>query len=132
LIRTGHLFGEDRHTEIAHRVLEREAGSMARFPAAFGRLLGALDRTISDPVEIAVVGARDDARTIGLLQTALSPYLPNRTLAGAAVGEDLSHKVPLLEGREQSVEPIAYVCERYACKAPVSDPIALADQLTAG
>ncbi len=109
---------------------------MARFPAAFGRLLGALDRTVADPVEIAIVGARDDARTLALLQAALRPYMPNRTIAGTAPGEDLSHRLPVLEGRdrvaEPGTEPVAYVCERYACKAPVSDAVALAAQLDVG
>ena len=105
---------------------------MARFPAAFGRLLAVLDRTVGDPVEIAVVGQRDDARTLALLQAALEPYLPNRTIAGAAPGEDLPHKLPVLEGRDGGAEPAAYVCERYACKAPVSDAVALAAQLSGG
>ncbi len=105
---------------------------MARFPAAFGHLLGALDRAVADPIEIAIVGARDDARTVELLQTALVPYMPNRTLAGMAPGGDLSHRLPVLEGRDRGGTPAAYVCERYACKAPVSDPIALAEQLGTG
>ena len=132
LIRSAHLFGEKRYRDIAHRVLDREAGLMARFPAAFGRLLGALNQIVSDPVEIAIVGARDDARTLELLQTTLSPYMPNRTIAGKAPGEELSHRLPVLEGRDRGVEPVAYVCEHYACKAPVSDAIALAEQLGRG
>jgi uncharacterized protein YyaL (SSP411 family) len=133
LIRSAHLFGEERHLDIARRVLDREAGFMARFPAAFGRLLAVLDRTVADPVEIAIVGARNDARTFALLQAALKPYMPNRTIAGIAPGEDLSHRLPVLEdrdsGAEPGTEPVAYVCERYACKAPVSDAVALAAQL---
>ncbi len=105
---------------------------MARFPSAFGRLLGALDRTVADPVEIAIVGARDDSRTLELLQAALSPYLPNRTIAGTAPGEALPHRLPVLEGRDRGTEPTAYVCERYACKAPVFDAVALAEQLDGG
>ena len=129
LMRSAHLFGEERHRDIAHRVLDREAGSMARFPAAFGRLLAVLDRTVTDPVEIAIVGARDDPRTIDLLHSALSPYMPHRTIAGVAPGEDLPHRLPVLEGRDRGKDPVAYVCERYACKAPVSDAVALAEQL---
>ena len=129
LIRSAHLFGEERHRDIAHRVLDREAGFMARFPAAFGRLLSVLDRTVADPVEIAIVGARDDARTLALLQAALKPYMPNRTIAGTVPGEGLPHRLPVLEGRDRGAEPAAYVCERYACKAPVADPVALAAQL---
>ncbi len=134
LIRSAHLFGDERQGDIAQRVLDREAGFMARFPAAFGRLLAVLDQTVADPVEIAIVGARDDARTIDLLRAALTPYMPNRTIAGTAPGEDLPHKLPVLEGRdpgtEPGPEPVAYVCERYACKAPVSDAAALAAQLS--
>ena len=132
LIRSAHLFGGERHRDIAHRVLDREAGFMARFPAAFGRLLSVLDRTVADPVEIAIVGARDDARTLALLQAALKPYIPNRTIAGTVPGEGLPHRLPVLEGRDRGAEPAAYVCERYACKAPVSDPVALAAQLGVG
>jgi uncharacterized protein YyaL (SSP411 family) len=132
LIRSAHLFGGERHRDIAHRVLDREAGFMARFPAAFGRLLSVLDRTVADPVEIAIVGARDDARTRALLQAALKPYMPNRTIAGTVPGEGLPHRLPVLEGRDRGAEPAAYVCERYACKAPVSDPVALAAQLGVG
>jgi len=132
LIRSAHLFGEERHRDIAHRVLDREAGFMARFPAAFGRLLGALDQTVADPVEIAIVGAREDALTQELLDAALRPYMPNRTIAGVAPGEDLSHMLPVLEGRNRGTEPAAYVCVRYACKAPVSDAAALAEQLGLG
>ena len=132
LLRSAHLFGEERHRDIAHRVLDREAGLMARFPAAFGRLLGALDRSVADPVEIVIVGARDDTRTLELLEAALSPYMPNRSIAGSAPGDDFSQTLPVLEGRHGGGEPAAYVCERYACKAPVSDALALADQLNGG
>jgi hypothetical protein len=132
LIRSAHLFGEERHRDIAHRVLDREAGLMARFPAAFGRLLGALDQTVADPVEIAIVGARDDPRTLELLQAALTPYIPNRTIAGTAPGEALPQNLPLLEGRDRGTEPTAYVCEHYACKAPVFDATTLAEQLDGG
>jgi uncharacterized protein YyaL (SSP411 family) len=104
---------------------------MARFPAAFGRLLGALDQTVADPVEIAIVGPRDDPGTLELLRAALSPYLPNRTIAGTAPGEALPYRLPLLEGRDRGTEPAAYVCEHYACKAPVFDASALAAQIDA-
>ncbi len=113
-------------------MLDREAGFMARYPSAFGHLLGALDRSVADPIEIAIVGERDDPRTIELLHVALGPYLPNRTIAGMAPGEDIPHELPVLERRERGAEPVAYVCERYACKAPVSDPLALAEQLSTG
>ena len=132
LLRTSHLFGDTRHQEIAERVLEREAGTMARFPSAFGRLLSALDRTVAPPTEIAIVGDRGDPRTEALLHVALTAYLPNRTLAGATPGEELPYSIPLLTKRDAlGGQPTAYVCERYACKDPVVDADALAEQLQA-
>jgi hypothetical protein len=44
LARAGHLLGEARYTEVARRAVAREAEVMARYPTAFGRLLGVLDR----------------------------------------------------------------------------------------
>ena len=130
LLRTAHLFGDERHREVALGVLVREAGSMARFPSAFGRLLSAVDRTVAPSVEIAIVGERDDPATRDLLRAALEPYLPNRTMAGATAGEVVDHELPVLENREaQGGNPTAYVCESYACRAPVSSPDALLQQL---
>jgi len=130
LLRTSHLFGDARHQEIAERVLQREAGTMARYPSAFGRLLSALDRTVAPPTEIAIVGDLQDPRTTALLQVALRAYLPNRTLAGATPGQDLPYSIPLLAQREAvDGHPTAYVCERYTCKEPVMTADALAEQL---
>ena len=130
LLRTAHLIGDERHGEIAERVLAREAGSMARSPAAFGRLLSALDRTVAPPVEIAIVGERADLATHDLLRAALTPYLPNRTMAGVAPGEVLDHALPLLEDREaKDGKPTAYLCEGYACREPVNNAEALTELL---
>ena len=130
LLRTAHLFGDDGHRDIAERVLAGESGSMARFPSAFGRLLSALDQTVAAPVEIAVVGNRDDPRTAELLGATLSLYLPHRTVAGRAPGEDIHPSIPLLEGREaEAGRPTAWVCEGYSCKAPVHDADAVLELL---
>jgi uncharacterized protein YyaL (SSP411 family) len=58
-------------------------------------------------------------------------YLPNAVLAAAAPGDDLAAKtVPLLEGRDAlNGKPAAYVCERFVCQRPVSEPRELAAQL---
>jgi hypothetical protein len=52
-------------------------------------------------------------------------HRPDLVLAGARATEGTA--VPLLEGRATvGGAPAAYVCERFACQAPVSEPAALA------
>ena len=131
LARAGHLFAAPRYTEVARRVVAREAEVMARYPTAFGRLLGVLDRLEAPPVEVVVVGRRADAATRALVQAALAPFQRNRTVVGCEEGA-ASAGVPLLEGKAAvGGSATAYVCRGHACRAPVTDPAALADQLRA-
>ena len=129
-MRAAHLFGDEGYRAIALRAIHRETGGMERFPSALGGLLAAVDRITGRPVELAVVGDRDDPGTKALLDVALTRYLPTRTVAGKAPDEELSETVPLLDRREQvDGRPTAFLCEGYACQAPVTEPGALAEQL---
>ena len=85
-----------------------------RAPGAFGWTLCALDLWLSPPREIAIVGPADSA----VARAALAPFAPNTVAAfGPADG------VPLLEGKTLvDGKPAVYVCERFACQAPVTDP----------
>jgi uncharacterized protein YyaL (SSP411 family) len=68
----------------------------------------------SPPREIAVVGSPDDA----VAKVALASYEPN-----AVVAFGPSEEVPLLQGKGLVAgKPAVYVCERFACQAPVTDP----------
>jgi uncharacterized protein len=57
-------------------------------------------------------------------------YLPNTVLVlGRGAGGE-SPAIPLLEGRGLvDGRPAAYVCERYACRRPVTEPDELAREL---
>jgi uncharacterized protein YyaL (SSP411 family) len=105
---------------------------VARFPTAFGRLLSALDRSLAEPVEVAVVGHPDAEDTRTLLREALGGFHRNRTVAGKAPGMAVEG-VPVLEGRD-SVEgkATAYVCRGYACRAPTTNAGELSVQLNDG
>src|SRR5206468_12189944 len=82
-------------------------------PTAFGHLLCALDLHFSPPREIAVLGPADSE----VARAALAPFDPNAVVAfGPAEG------VPLLAGKELvDGKPAVYVCERFACQAPVTE-----------
>jgi uncharacterized protein YyaL (SSP411 family) len=131
LLRLAALTGEQTYRERAARALLPLARPMAEQPSAFGHLLCALDDFIGPLREIAVVGAADDPATRALVAVVNGRYLPRAVLAVGAP-EDGTPVVPLLADRPLVAErPTAYVCEGFACQAPVTDPAQLAAQLDA-
>jgi len=119
LVRLARIWGDDELERLGAGVLRLVRNALPRAPSAFGWALCALDLYLSPPREIAVVGPPDSA----VARAALSPFDPN---AVVAVGP--SEDVPLLAGKDLvGGEPAVYVCERFACRAPVTDPAELAD-----
>jgi uncharacterized protein YyaL (SSP411 family) len=131
LLRLGALTGEREHERWAEGVLRLFARPAAAHPDAFAHLLRALDFQLSPTKEVALVGVAADtgqasgiAELAGVVRRELRPHL---VLAGGAEG---ASSPPLLEGRT-AIEgrAAAYVCERFACRAPVTDADGLAAQL---
>ncbi len=122
LLRLAALTGEARYEDAAvsqiallHAIAPEHAG-------AFGHLLQAIDFHVSAVKEVALVG--ED--TAALERVVRAEFRPHIVLAG---GEG---DVPLLEGRTPvEGRAAAYVCERFACLRPVTEPAELHELLTA-
>jgi uncharacterized protein YyaL (SSP411 family) len=114
LLRLAALTGEAGYERHAVGVLKLLHEIAARHPLAFGHLLQALDFHLAPVREVALVGP-DRAPLERVVRGAFRPHL---VLAG---GEP--DGVPLLEGREPvDGRAAAYVCERFACLRPVTEP----------
>ncbi len=130
LLRLARLAGSVEYERRALSVLAAHGPLAVRHPGACGHLLLALDFYLADDVrEVALLGGGPDAPLAALVRAAYRPHL---VLAGARepVGDGAGHgagtHVPLLEHRGLvDGAPAAYVCERFACQAPVSTPEAL-------
>jgi uncharacterized protein len=111
-------------------VLETLAEPMARYPGAFGHLLGAADLAVHGAVEVALAGDPSSPDFRALAAEVATRYVPSLVLAGGmpddAAGIALLEGRPLLGGRAT-----AYVCRGYACDAPAVEPEVLALQLEA-
>lgn len=133
LLRLAHLTENQEYQRRAVNVFRLLRDQMARYPSAFGYLLGALDLHLSTPKEIVIVGqpAADDSRA--LLREVWKRYLPNKVVAQSAENDvDASSVVPLLRDRPMlGGRATAYVCENYSCLQPVTAPAELAAQLDA-
>ena len=117
LLRLARIYGDDELESRAVGVLRLLHTSMSRIPSAFGWALCALDLYLSPPREIAIIGSPADE----VARAALAPFDPN-----AVVAFGPSEAVPLLAGKVVvDGKPAVYVCERFACQAPVTDPEAI-------
>ncbi|HYU19855.1 MAG TPA: thioredoxin domain-containing protein [Chloroflexota bacterium] len=129
LLRLGLLSGQGLYREAAERVLRLLGVIAAQHPAAFGRLLCALDFYLGSPKEIAIVGQPDAADTASLTRTVFSRYAPNKVVAGCAPNA-APPDIPLLADRPaRNGKATAYVCQNYVCQAPATTPEELARQL---
>ena len=118
LLRLARIYGDDELERRAVGAFRLIAHALPRAPQAFGHALTALDLHFSPPRELAIVGSPSSE----VARAALAPFDPNAVVAfGPADG------IPLLEGKQPvDGKPAVYVCERFACQAPVTDAHSLA------
>jgi uncharacterized protein len=120
LIRLARLWGDDELERRAAGALRLVRDTLRRAPSAFGWALCVLDLYLSPPREIAVAGPPD----CDVARAALHGFDPDAVIAFGP-----SEDVPLLAGKGLvDGRPAVYVCERFACRAPVTDPAAFADR----
>jgi hypothetical protein len=117
LLRLGRIYGDDELERRAVGVLRLLGASLGRAPTELAWALNALNLYLSTPREIAIAGPPSSE----VARAALEPFDPNAVVAfGPAEG------VPLLEGKGLvDGKPAVYVCERFACQAPATDPAEL-------
>ena len=130
LLRLAALTGERSYEEWALGTMRLFAPAAGQHPDAFGHLLQAIDFHLSAVREVALVAPPNGAGSTSLDELAgvvRSAHRPHMVLAGGPEGSErpeLLRERPAVEGK-----PAAYVCENFACKAPVTDPGELAAQL---
>ncbi|HEX5449884.1 MAG TPA: thioredoxin domain-containing protein [Gaiellaceae bacterium] len=118
LLRLGRIWGDESFERRAADTLRLVRDSMTRVPTAFGWMLVALDQYLAPHRELAIIGdpGSDVARA------AVAHAQPTDAIAFGPADD-----IPLLAGRHLvEGRPAVYVCERFACRAPVSDASAFA------
>jgi len=121
LLRLHALTGEAAYEEQAQSVLALVHEIAPKHPAAFGHLLQAMAFAIGPTREVAVVGPAADADA--LARVVRDRFRPRVVLAGGPAADEA---VPLLRGRDPvGGAAAAYVCERFACQRPVTEPLEL-------
>jgi uncharacterized protein len=120
LARLGRLDGDAERERLAERVLGLTVEQLARMPHAFGQMLSVADLLLAVPREVAVVGALADPATRELADAALEGFNPTTVYAFGPGDEAWP---ALLAGREPvDGRPAVFICERFACRLPFTDP----------
>jgi hypothetical protein len=122
LLRLARIYGDgeaERRAVSVFRLIHRAA---TRVPLGFGWALAALDLHFSPPRELAIVGPADSKAA----RSALSGFDP-RTVVAFGPAE----QVPLLAGKGLvDGRPAVYLCENFACMAPLTDPAEIANAVS--
>ncbi|HKF14730.1 MAG TPA: thioredoxin domain-containing protein [Gaiellaceae bacterium] len=122
LLRLARIYGDPELERKAVSVFRLVRNALATAPHAFGHALTALELHFSPPRELAIVGPVDSE----VARAALEPFQPDTVVA---VGP--AETVPLLVGKVLvNGDPAVYVCENFACRAPVTEPEKLSKALT--
>jgi uncharacterized protein YyaL (SSP411 family) len=118
LLRLAALTGEHAYEQRAVSQLRLVHELAPRHPQAFAHLLAAIDFYTAPTREVALVGEEREP----LERVVRAKFRPHLVVA-AGHGD----AVPLLHGRTPvDGRAAAYVCERFACRAPVTEPEELA------
>jgi uncharacterized protein YyaL (SSP411 family) len=130
LLRLAALTGESGAAQRAEQWLATLAPVVGEHPTAFAFLLEALQRVVRPSLEVAIVGEPGPTRDalVDVLRTRVLPAAV-QVVAAPGAGADLT---PLLAERTAvDGRAAAYVCERFACRLPVTDADALRAELDA-
>jgi len=114
LLKLARIYGDDELERRAVGVFRLVRQALSRVPAAFGHALTALDLHFSARREIAILGPVDAP----VARAALEPFEPN-TVVAVGPGDEIAVLAGkgLVDGK-----PAVYLCEHFACQAPITKP----------
>lgn len=128
LLRLGHLLGETRYLDAAHRALRAASATLREWPDACPAMLRALREFHVPRTQVVVrCTADEEAAWREALDNALQANDIDRERIDAFFITSSSRSLPgLLAQRKPRKGGIAYVCEGLSCRVPIHSPRGLA------
>ena len=115
LLRLSRLWADDELERRAVSVFRLAEPALRRAPGFFAWMLCGIDLWLSPPRELAIVGDVESP----VARAALAPFQPRSVVAVGPVrgGARCSRA-----RSSSTARPAVYVCERFVCRAPVTEP----------
>jgi hypothetical protein len=123
--------GDDVYRRPAEEMLAAMVPMMAEYAGGFSHWLCALAFHLAPPREIALIGDPETQETRDMLEVVFGEYRPHQVVALAPPDDEFAASIiPVLADRPgQKGHTTAYVCQRFVCQAPVTDPASLMAQI---
>lgn len=133
LLKLSRITGSDELMKKAEQQLQAFAGAVTRYPSGHAMLLLAIQSAYGQSREIVICGSQDDPNTVHMLRKVQQSYTPGTLILFNATGEEgekLRDLIPSLEDKVMiENQATAYICENFACQAPVNTVEALIQQI---
>jgi uncharacterized protein YyaL (SSP411 family) len=128
-LRLGRMTGNIGLEKKYEQLIQQFSAQVTAHPIAYTQLLAALDFGVGPTREIVISGdpALDDTKS--MINAIYKIFLPNKVLLFRSQGSDgirLAGLSPYTEFMTPvNHRPTVFVCEQYACQAPISDIVQL-------
>ncbi|MBN1842912.1 MAG: thioredoxin domain-containing protein [Deltaproteobacteria bacterium] len=124
-LRLSRLTGNVDLEQRAAQLIKAFAGQVTDQPMAYTQLLIALDFMVGPSQEIVVAGDPALETTQGMINAIRRRFLPNKVVVlrpEGAGAKRLASLAPFVEAMvSTNNQPTVYICEQYACQAPIKD-----------
>ena len=122
LVRLGKLLQREEYTAAAARILKGLGERLEKMPVAHCYALMALEWLVLPVREVVIAGTKEGASE--MLATLKARFEPRTVVAlhePEAAGDAIRKLIPFVAEQTQiDDKPTGYVCENYACQAPVT------------
>ncbi|WP_018133134.1 thioredoxin domain-containing protein [Effusibacillus pohliae] len=124
LLRLARLTGNQAYEKMAGRQFKAFSDNVKSYPPGFTHMLMALQFAVYGSKEIVIAGDPAASDTQEMLRMVRGEFLPNAVVVLNPTGKeaDMGERFPVVQGKKAiDGKATVYVCENYACQAPVTD-----------
>jgi uncharacterized protein len=134
LVRLGKLTGRSDYLTGAEKTFQAATALLDRAPTAAGQLLLALDMFIGPTPEIVFLGDPANSDTAAALHLLRQRFVPNKVVVlrnpASQTAARSAAMSELFEGKSSGpLQPALFLCEDFACEAPVFGREAIASKI---
>ena len=130
LLKLSRITGREDFEKIASKSIRTVIDLCRQHPLSFSNWLCALDFYLSTPKEIAVIGRHDNESTQAMMRVINNMWMPNKVLVALQPTDSTLAGLPILEGKHMiNNSPTIFICERFTCRSPATNPKELKAQL---